>query len=124
MSEELKRMDWLNEACLAKMENPDPTWHWCSWESVTGGQIVKGSPTTKKKDGSRKWAPKADRVTLVITDADIQAVKIKYVAETGNCSTCCGTTQEWRGWHRDTGDEWKPCRSCAATGKAGKPAKE
>jgi|SRR6478609_3314305 len=118
MEQSESRKDWLNEACMAKLDRQDPTWHWVSWESVTGGQIVKGSPTTRKKDGSRKWAPKAEWVTLIITEADLDAAMARYATETGNCPTCCGSGKEWRGWNHETGHKFEHCRTCGATGKA------
>jgi len=116
--DERKRKDWLNLAAMAKLTNPDPTWHWCSWESVNGGQSVKGSATTEKKSGGMKWLPKSEHDTVIVSDADLQAQRDKYEAETGNCSECEGTKEQWAGWNHETGHKWKPCTKCGATGKA------
>lgn len=111
-------------------------WKWCAFESIgstdmilkgvadmiiTGG--VPGKYVSGPRKGQDKWSgvPK-DRV--IVTQSEVDAAIASYETETGNCHNCGGSAEEWAGWSAVAGNRYRPCRKCAATGKAAKAAKE
>lgn len=74
-----------------------------------------GQPNWKKPEPGTKRS-------AYFTLAAHQEFLEKWEAETGKCSTCFGTTQEWAGWSVKEGTKYRPCTRCGATGKP--PQKE
>jgi hypothetical protein len=86
---------------------------------ITGGipRILTRGPNKGKKTWDRKAATK-----IVITDSELDAEKVRYVAETGNCPKCYGKGEVSAGWHVETGTKYRPCDECGGTGKTAKSA--
>lgn len=98
-------------------------WLMHGWEVVgnTDDLIVRGGVpvglcSRGPRKGRPKWAGKSDSV--VVTRAEERAERLKYEADTGKCHECQGTKETWAGWNCDTGDKYRPCRRCNATGVA------
>ncbi len=53
-----------------------------------------------------------------VTEAEIEAEKVRFERETGKCHACGGDGREWAGWTADSGTIWRRCSSCKAMGKA------
>lgn len=96
-------------------------WAICGWTRIDpDATVYRGGPyrllTRGKNKGHKRW----DNVThtCVVTDAEEQTERLSHEAETGNCSTCAGTGQEWYGWHHIDGEKYRQCGRCAGSGKA------
>ena len=76
------------------------------------------------RKGPTNWSkrdPDTDR-GVIISDVEHNAWLLAWEKQTGKCHECGGTGQEWAGWNHETGDRYRDCRRCKATGKA--PADE
>lgn len=103
--------DWINVVARKKLGQP-PEWRWCKFE---------GGVPRPRKSGKHKGLPTWRDCVLtkcVVTRAEMNQAKAVYEAETGGCHACAGTGQWYSGWNRDTGNRFKPCPRCNATGKA------
>ncbi len=81
------------------------------------GFMQTGAPY---RSGSRKGEPrflKGTEVYEFVTDQEVTAVALRYEQETGRCKDC-RDGQCWAGWNIETGNSYKPCGRCGATGKA------
>lgn len=100
-------------------------WRWECFPKMAETIYIEfegGEIQAKFKSGPRKGRPNyrtaINRRTFAVTIDKGAEWERDYVAETGNCLTCTGTGQEWRGWNRETGNKYRPCGKCQATGKA------
>lgn len=99
------RIEWMNKTAIEKYNLPD-NWKWGTAEAVKDGLILSGGI-----DRSRPFEK------IILSNDDIIFCQDKYEKETGNCSQCSGTGQEIYGCHRDTGNKYRDCKECNATGK-------
>jgi hypothetical protein len=86
-----------------------------------GSLITGGIPrilTRGPRKGKKTWDGKGTQV--VVTKAEIDAEKVRYTVETGNCPECYGTGEIFASWHHERGTTYKPCPHCNATGSASK----
>jgi hypothetical protein len=121
-----ERVDFAELTAKRKANHPDGWWMF-KWEKV-GDDIllVTGAVCPPKKTGKYKGRPNykgRDRSTearIGLTYAEIDATRLAWEAETGKCSECQGSGQEWAGWSKDEGNRFRPCRRCGATGTAPK----
>lgn len=99
-------------------------WQTCRWEILGDtrdavlieGRVPHGVYTRGPRKGQPKFAPPYQK--CVVTDAEIRDERARFELETGSCAECGGTAETWAGWNVNTGDKWRPCRRCNATGKA------
>lgn len=108
-------------------------WGWFSIklvDSSTGAALLKGAVCTAvfqrgPQKGQKNWS-KRDRSTereLVITEAELAAMRLEWEAETGRCFVCGGSGQQFASWSATAGTKTEPCTRCRSTGRApGQPA--
>ena len=113
-------MNFCEEVARKKL-NKGSDWLMTGWECVgdTRDLIVRGAvPVGTYKSGPRKgrnkFSPPFD--SCVVTHAEEVAQAEAWEAETGKCSNCEGRGQEWAGWSADSGNRYRDCRRCGATG--------
>lgn len=100
------------------------TWQAFKWELIgaAGDCLVEGGTprllTRGKRKGLPTWSDSTDINKCVVTEAEKAAVLVEYETETGNCSSCWGAGQEWRGWSAAEGTKRATCRKCSGSGKA------
>lgn len=116
-------IDWF--ALIAKDRGCPENWRW--YQSEVKGErphhvfIVRGGvPGAVFKSGKYKGKPNptkyTDRRELVITDADMNAVKARWESETGKCSGCYGEGKTIASAHADGTRTYRDCKPCGATG--------
>lgn len=101
-------------------------WLMFAWECVNDRRnadviVTGGVPVGVYVRGPRKGRPKWDIKTaqrVVVTHQEELAAKHAYEIETGLCADCFGSRETWAGWNHETGNRYRPCARCAATGKA------
>lgn len=97
-------------------------YHMAGWECVgkTSDLIVSMGPHIGVKTrGPYKGCPKWGVIDkCVVSQSEEQAEKLRYEADTGTCSGCCGHKVVWAGWNHITGSKYRDCRRCNATGVA------
>ena len=99
-------------------------WAICGWERLDPDTtIFNGGPFRILTRGPRKGKRRWDAVThqCAVTDAEIDAERARYEADTGNCAECGGGGQQWVGWNRDEGHRFRRCTHCGGAGKAPNP---
>lgn len=97
------------------------SWRWASAEHVEGGVILEVSEYWVGPRGGKHW--KRPFTKAFITQEEMEQTKVIYEQETGKCYDCEGSGQEFYGWNRGTGNKYRPCRTCGATGMATRVAK-
>lgn len=116
--------DAQNAAARKKLraggEEISDSWEWFRFEKIGADILVEGCETRKKTRGKNKgervWF--GSKLKVIVTASEMDAERIAYERETGNCSQCCGDGQEWAGWNRAIGNHYRPCHRCGGTGKA------
>lgn len=89
--------------------------------SLTGAAPV-GVITRGPRKGQPKWPPRNQMREVIVTPAEVAAVKAEWVAFTRLCPRCGGEGRiAWR-VSTANGTEYRPCQACGGTGKA--PASE
>jgi hypothetical protein len=85
-------------------------------------QITGAVALTKYTKGPRKgrtnWSQKSCQKTVILVRQEHEEWCREWERKTGKCQRCYGTGQSWAGWNHLTGDAWRDCRKCNATGKA------
>jgi hypothetical protein len=114
--------NWLNMVARKKLGQP-PEWRWCKFEAIgdTDDCVVEGGIPRLLQSGKRKGQVTWRDCTLikcVVTRAESDLAKVEYETETGKCQECAGSGLRLKGWNRDTGNHFKPCVRCGASGKA------
>ena len=114
--------NWLNVVARKKLGQPKE-WRWCKFERIgdTDDCLVEGGIPRLLQSGKRKGQPtwRDSKLTkCVVTGAEHDQAKVDYEAETGKCCKCAGSGLWLSGWGVDTGNRFKPCVRCGATGKA------
>ena len=110
------------EVVARKKLGASSAWLMHGWEAVgkndliVSGGVPVGTYTRGPRKGRPKWVGKSDKV--VVTAAEQHAEKAAFEQETGNCAECQGTKETWAGWNCETGNRYRPCAKCAATGLA------
>lgn len=106
------------EVIARKKAGGHPAWRACTWQACMGADsLVEGAVPNIGLDGKPRWVGmELDKV--VVTDAEVEAAKLAYEAETGKCSKCAGSGQENAGWHYKEGNKYRDCKQCGASGKA------
>lgn len=113
-------MDFRTEVARRKL-GAGQDWEPCRWEALGHGAeadclITGGVPVIR--NGKRKWPPITKCERVCVTHAEYIAERKRFEAETGKCSNCDGTGQEWAGWSASDGNRYRDCRHCHATGRA------
>jgi hypothetical protein len=121
------RFDWINLFCRDRFEVA-PDWRWFSWERkefdqphefmLVNGAVCHARFQKGKSAGCTDWK-KRDKSTermFVIRRAELEAFQREWQARTGKCFECYGTGQDWAGWNAKTGNRYRPCQHCKATG--------
>lgn len=117
--EEAVRPDWFG--LVAKERGVPDGWRWYSSTAhgnagstvfLVTGAVVGGLFAKGKNAGKPNPAKYTDKRELVITRADLDAVKAKWSAETGKCSACYGEGRVSTGWSKETGRTYRACRAC------------
>lgn len=110
------RIDHVGNVALRKMGNPEG-FTVCGWERVDDGVVVITAmkEVATDPDGRRRWIEPEKKVC--VTEAEKLTEEARYENETGLCAVCCGSKEEWCGWHHITGNTFRPCKRCDATGK-------
>lgn len=80
-----------------------------------GAKYATGKNAGKRKP--RSPVPGTER-TIIFTMGEFDAFVREWEIETGICSKCDGTGEEWASSSITEGSKYKPCRRCFATGKA------
>ncbi|WP_039967730.1 hypothetical protein [Pseudomonas chlororaphis] len=114
--------NWLNVVARKKLGQPQE-WRWCKFEMIgdTDDCVVEGGIPRLLLSGRRKgqatWRD-CELTKCVVTKAEYDQAKVDYEVETGKCHDCAGSRLRLDGWSADTGNRFKPCLRCNATGKA------
>ncbi|MBI6948770.1 hypothetical protein [Pseudomonas koreensis] len=114
--------NWLNVVARKKLGQSEE-WRWCKFEMIgdTDDCLVEGGIPRLLQSGKRKGQPTwhdSKLTKCVVTKAEHDQAKVDYEAETGKCCKCAGSGLWLSGWGVDTGNRFKPCVRCGATGKA------
>lgn len=124
-------VDWF-QLIASKRGVPDG-WSWFSSEfkgetRSQGVFLIKGSCISGTYTrGKNKGKPKRDMATmreLVITPAELDAVKTQWERDTNQCSGCYGEGQSTSGISNMNGETvktYRSCRRCNGTGQAVQP---
>lgn len=104
-----------------KFAGGGPDWNWCRMEFIGEGEgsaaLIEGAVPNIDLAGKRRWTGvRTDRV--VVTDAQVAAAALAWEQEAGKCYVCAGSGQECIGWNCETGNKFRPCARCGATGLA------
>ncbi len=115
-------MNFAEEVARKKLRR-GADWKLLGWECVgeTTDLLVQGStPIGVYARGPRKGRNKYLRPCerCVVTRAEIDSAASAWEAQTGKCSKCEGSGQEWAGWSSDEGNRYRDCYRCKATGVA------
>jgi hypothetical protein len=112
-----ERIDHGAALALRKIGSPEG-WSVCSWEIMDDDSTVYGMmlESGTKPDGSTKWVG-PEKKACVTKEERIAEIN-RYETETGKCSVCYGTGDEWMGWNHITGNRWGKCRRCNGLGLA------
>lgn len=93
-----------------------PTYDFARYDGgVYPWAITKGK--YKGRTNYKKPVPGTER-SVVLSDREFKAWLPTWEARTGKCHKCRGTGQEWRGWNHITGNKYRDCPRCGATGNA------
>ena len=126
-----ERFDWHEAFCKERYATPDDwqiyRWSACGRERNAPGAYIEVEGAVFKTiitKGKRKGRPdykkpepnSTAKFAILITDLD--QFQIEWSAKTGKCANCYGTGQEWNGWHHKTGNKFRDCHACKATGNA------
>lgn len=87
-------------------------------EVIVGGIEVTIGPVSiysrGPNKGRRKYGgPRSACHKVLVTEADVQAEKNDFEAETGRCHNCFGNGLVVSAWSKVTGTGYKPCSVCA-----------
>ena len=76
--------------------------------------------TRGKSKGSHNWdkMDKSTKRVVYITLKEHSEWVKAWEAKTGNCATCRGTGNEWRGWSVNEGSRYNQCTKCHGSGKS------
>lgn len=112
----------MDEAARRKVGGPEG-WQVCAWERIGDGNdlVVEGGVPRLLKSGRHKGKPTWRDVPTqktVVTGAEIEAEKTRYMAETGKCAECYGKGQVMASWSVVDGVKHRTCRRCNGTGAA------
>lgn len=102
---------------VARRKLNRPTAVMASWEAL-GPLDTPDGLRVELADDSETWS---NRATVLIDIREEDEEKARFERESGKCHVCGGDGQEWRGWNRETGHRWRPCKRCGATGAAPEP---
>jgi hypothetical protein len=90
----------------------------CGWEAIHGGVVFElARELEPEPDNSRKWE-EGSEAKVFVSDEEGRREYERYEKDTGNCPECLGKGEVWVGWNKDTGNKYKPCEKCNATGFA------
>lgn len=123
-----RRLDLLNEQARELLQMPDG-WRWYEWHCLpekgpTQVMRIKGAVVPIHESGKNAGTPNwkgRDKDTereLYITPQQQKDWLARWEQQTGKCSTCQGTAQEYASWHYIEGTKYRPCTKCGATGKS------
>jgi len=112
----MTRIDHIGTVALRKIGKPE-AFSVCGWEALDDGScLVRMKLELPRVDGERrKWI--GGEKTACVTVQETDAEEARYEADTGKCSKCDGTGQQWDGWSAANGNRFKPCTKCGATGR-------
>lgn len=97
------------------------TFSFFSSEVAEGGFILTGATSSGvRTKGRRKGQPRWDGEThaVIVSRQDVVDAESAYERDTGMCHRCLGNGKEWYGWGVETGNRYRDCSRCGATGKA------
>jgi hypothetical protein len=92
-----------------------------SWERVGPDAVIyTGAEFRIKTKGPDKGGRKffGEKKQAVVTKAEMEAEKVRYETDTGNCASCCGTGEVFKRWNHKTGTHYKMCKKCNGTGSS------
>lgn len=116
---ERSTMSHLDEVARRKVNGPEG-WAVCAWERIGNDLVVTGGVPRLLKAGPRKgestWRDVPTQ-KVVVTEAEIDAEKARYEADTGKCSDCMGKGDVLASWSVAEGIKYRPCKRCGGTGK-------
>jgi len=93
----------------------------CAWEAMDNHIKITGIATDKKyTTGKRKgkWNYAGKKTVLSVTQKEIEQFKQDYEVETGMCSKCSGSGQNWQSWNHIIGSTYRQCNKCGGTGQS------
>ena len=99
-------------------------WRWYRWERLDNGDALYTGcvPSGTFSKGPRKGMPRftggTQKMRFVVTKAELEEERQRYISDTGNCPNCYGTGQEVAGWSKNEGMRYRNCSDCGATGRA------
>lgn len=81
-----------------------------------------GAICTIGADGLPDW-PKTKKAmkflaTVWISEEELSSYVSAWEEETGQCSKCLGSGQQWNGWSMLAGTKFKTCTKCGGSGKS------
>lgn len=118
-----------NEQCAKERFGLPKDWQWFrsallgAHPHYIGIELTGGVFPVKVTRGKRKGLPNFRKpvpgslATVALSNEQIDEWTGRWELETGLCADCQGSTLEWRGWSRETGTRYDPCRKCKATGR-------
>lgn len=130
------RFDWYTAFCRDKFGMSD-SWAIYGWSTknhqtpqefiLVEGAVCKERYTKGKRKGHIDYrkCEVGTKATLSIRSDELAKFKRDWSARTDKCGNCYGTGQEWCSWNHLTGNRYRDCGECNATGKlsAAPPAK-
>ncbi len=104
-------------------------WHVFRWEAkgaddnkfiVVTGAVVYERFKRGKHVGNLVWKSRLRETEVPVSFRDdaFRAWILKWEAETGKCSKCNGSGQEFSGWSKQDGVKTRDCTRCKTTGAA------
>lgn len=125
-----ERFDWYEAYCRDRY-SPPSDWQIYTWKAngehdkpgcfvLVEGAVFKHTISKGKRKGRLdfKKPEHGSKFIFSILVSDLDKFKVEWSTRTGKCHECYGTGQEWHGWNHKTGNRFRDCRSCGASGKA------
>lgn len=114
-------MSHMDEVARRKVSGPEG-WAVCAWERIGDGNdlVVTGGVPRVLKAGPRKGKPTWRDVptqNAVVTEAEIEAEKARYEADTGKCGDCYGKGEVFASWDHIEGVKHRKCGRCGGSGE-------
>jgi hypothetical protein len=130
------RFDWYEAFCRERY-SPPSEWQIYKWEAkgehgkpgafvLVEGAVFKHTMLKGKRKGRIDYKkPEPGSVaTYPIVMTDLDKFKLEWSVKTGKCHHCYGTGQDWFGWNHITGDRYRDCQACSATGSSSLTSKD
>ncbi len=117
-----KPADFYELAALRQLKlTPDSNKGVYALSGCHSGTLVLIGPvstfTRGPRKGERKYGPRRDCETVIVTGEQLKAEVEIFEAETGRCSTCYGNGLSWSGWAVDKGNYFRQCTKCDGSGE-------